>query len=142
MGTLRRNRQRTWRQVEERVAKLANALHTKLKLTEGGRVAIVSLNSDRYFETFFAVSWAGGIVLPMNIRLAPPEMIEQLTDCKAEIVLADEAFMSALHPLIKKSLPFVKHIIYCGDAPQKLTELDYEKLISNETVGLNEEKTP
>ena len=34
----------------------------------GDRVGMLSLNSDRYIEYFFAVPWAGGVLNPCNTR--------------------------------------------------------------------------
>lgn len=124
------NRRRTWAEVHERVSRLAKGLKTTYNLSPGGRVGLVALNSDRYFETFFAASFAGGIVVPINIRLAPPEMIEQFNDCTAEIVLVDDAFWQAVVPLIKSQCKSVKHVIFCGDKlPAGVTD-DYEAVIS------------
>jgi len=123
-------RTRTWKECENRVGRLAAALRDTLKLSANGRVGLVSLNSDRYFEVFFAVAWAGGIVVPMNIRLAPPEMVEQFNDCEAEIVLIDDAFAAAVVPVIRAKCPTIKHVVYCGNTPQSLLKLDYEQLIA------------
>lgn len=125
------NRQRTWKEVHDRVCRLANGLKTKYNLSEGGRVGLVALNSDRYFETFFASSFAGGIVVPINIRLAPPEIIEQFNDCGAEIVLVDDTFWQAVVPAIKSKCPSVKHIIFCGDKLPSGVVDDYEQIIKS-----------
>ena len=125
------NRRRTWKEVHERVARLASGLKSKYNLSPGGRVGLVALNSDRYFETFFAASYAGGIVVPINIRLAPPEMVEQFNDCTAEIILVDDAFWQAVVPLVKSQCKSVKHIIFCGDKlPAGVTD-DYENVIKS-----------
>lgn len=132
------NRAQTWSQVHQRVSSLANAFKTKLGLKPGSRVGLVALNSDRYFETFFAVSFAGGIVVPINIRLAPPEMIEQFNDCTAELVLVDDAFWDAVVPSIRTQCPTVKHVIFCGDrfdASSKKSKAapsyEYEQLVAS-----------
>jgi long-chain acyl-CoA synthetase len=65
IATIDGTRQRTWAEFAERVAKLAGVLQG-LDLSAGGRVAILALNSDRYLEYFFAVPWAGGIVVPFS----------------------------------------------------------------------------
>jgi len=123
-------RQHTWKEVNERVSRLANAFKTKYGLSEGGRIGLVSLNSDRYFEMFFAAPFAGGIIVPINIRLAPPEMVEQFNDCAAEIILVDDAFWQAVVPLVRTQCKSVKHIIFCGDKrPAGLNE-DYESIIT------------
>ena len=72
LATVCQDRERTWSEVEARVAKFAGALR-KLGVENGERVAILSLNSDRYYN-FFATPWAGGVFVPINIRLAPPEV--------------------------------------------------------------------
>ena len=80
----------SWSQLALRVAKLAGALKA-LGLMPGGRVAILAENSHRYLETLFAVPSAGGVVTPLNFRLAAPELARILGDCGAEILLVDEA---------------------------------------------------
>ena len=66
-------RELTWNMFERRVMKLAGALRA-LELEPGDRVAILAENSHRYLETLFAVPWAGGVVAPLNFRLATPEL--------------------------------------------------------------------
>ena len=64
IATIDGGRKHTWEEFERRVAKLAGALQT-LGLRPDGRVAILSFNNDRYLEYFFAVPWAGGIIVPL-----------------------------------------------------------------------------
>jgi long-chain acyl-CoA synthetase len=59
------DRERTWEEIGERVARLGGALRG-LGVNEGDRVAILSLNSDRYYEYYFAVPWAGAVFVPLN----------------------------------------------------------------------------
>ena len=116
-STIQANRTRTWAETGKRVARLAGALKHDLRLTRAGRVGIIALNSDRYLETFFAVALGGGIVVPINIRLAPAEMVEQLQDCEMEVVLVDDAFAGVV-PALKQQVKSLRHVVYCGDAPQ------------------------
>jgi acyl-CoA synthetase (AMP-forming)/AMP-acid ligase II len=58
-ATVYKERKQSWREFEDRVARLASGIRT-LGIERGSRVAILSLNSDRYLEYFYAVSWAGG----------------------------------------------------------------------------------
>ena len=67
------DRVRTWSDCIERISKLAGAME-KLGFSDNDRSAILSLNSDRYFEALYAAVWAGGIFVPINTRLAPPEI--------------------------------------------------------------------
>ena len=67
-------RVRTWREFEGRVIALAAAM-ASLGLRPGDRVAVLALNSDRYLEFFFAAAWGGFTFVPINTRLAPPELV-------------------------------------------------------------------
>ena len=60
-ATVMGSRRRNYRQLYDRVSRLAGALRA-LGIDKGDRVAILALNSDRYMEYFFAVWWAGADV--------------------------------------------------------------------------------
>ena len=53
VATIYKDRQQTWPELLERVRKLAGALQG-LGMSPGDRVALLSLNSDRFIEYFFA----------------------------------------------------------------------------------------
>ena len=54
-------RDTTWAQLRELVPPLAGAF-VAAGLRAGDRIAILSANSDFYFQYFFAAPWAGGVV--------------------------------------------------------------------------------
>ena len=110
IATIDGTRQRTWAEFAERVAKLAGVFQG-LDLSAGGRVAILALNSDRYLEYFYAVPWGRGIVVLLNIRLAPPELVYMLNDSGAEILIVDDAFQAIL-PAFSGTLTTVKHVVF------------------------------
>ena len=72
------SRRRTWEQTVDRVARVAGAL-VALNIQRGDRVAILALNSDRYFELMYALPWIGAVMVPLNTRLAAPEIEYILT---------------------------------------------------------------
>jgi len=106
-------RRRTWGETRARVAKLAGGLRA-LGLGEGDRVAILALNSDWYFEFFYATAWAGGVFVPINIRLAPPEVAYWMNDSEAQILFIDAQFAPMLQAL-KGKLPHVQQIVFIGE---------------------------
>ena len=126
-ATIDGNHRRSWKEFGERVAKLAGALK-KSGLSDGGRVAILSLNSDRYLEYYYAVPWIGAVVVPLNIRLAPPELIFLMNDSQSEILFVDETF-EALLPAFEGKLETVKHTIHMGDHGAQEGKLDYEAIL-------------
>jgi long-chain acyl-CoA synthetase len=127
-ATIFGERRRTWQEFGGRVAKLAGAL-CGLNLSADGRVAILALNSDRYLECYYAVPWAGGIVVPLNVRLAPPELIYTLNDSGAEILVVDDVFKAML-PAFSGKLSTVRRIIFADDAPTPEGTQNYEELLS------------
>ena len=81
-----------WSEVPPRVARAANLLRNA-GLSDGGRVAILALNSHRYFEIYYAIPWAGGAIVPLNTRLALPELQYILEDSGAGILIVDDNFV-------------------------------------------------
>jgi long-chain acyl-CoA synthetase len=116
-------RQRTWAEIAERVPRFAAALRA-LGLGEGGRVAILALNSDDYLELHYAIVWAGGAMVPINTRLAAAEVAYILRDSTPDIVIADEHCV----PLLAQTLPAATKRIFLGDRPPD-GWLNYERLI-------------
>ena len=57
----------------------------------GDRVAILALNSDRYFELLYAIPWLGAAMVPVNTRLATPEIRYVLEDSGARVLFVDGA---------------------------------------------------
>lgn len=127
-ATIFGERQQSWSQLMDRVARLAGALQ-QAGMAPGDRVALLSLNSDRYIEYYFGVPWGGGAMMPMNIRWAAAECAYALNDAGAEILLVDEAFKHMAEPL-KAQVPGLKTIIYCGDGDTPDGLLNYETLLA------------
>lgn len=133
VATINDDRQRTWAEIRERIARFAGGLHS-LGIKAGDRIAILSLNSDRYFEYYFAVPWAGACIVPLNIRWSPKENAYSLKDAGAKILLVDDTFAKMIPALLKEDVE-LEHIIYMGDKETPDGLLNYEELISkNEGV--------
>jgi long-chain acyl-CoA synthetase len=128
LATIDGDRQRTWHEFAQRVAKLAGALK-QLGLKKGDRVAILALNSDRYLECFFAVHWAGSIIVPLNTRLAVPELVYMLNDTAPRILVVDDAF-AAISATLADQVPSLKHIILAGDDTVPAGTINYEELLA------------
>ena len=121
-------RVRTWAQVHERIARLA-AAYRALGAAPGDRVALLGLNSDRYFETIFATAWGGTAVVPVNTRLAAPEIAYILEDCRPAILVVDTAFQAVLAELPAALRPAVT--ISLDAAPVPDGQADHEALIAD-----------
>jgi long-chain acyl-CoA synthetase len=109
LATIDGARQKTWTQLVDRISKLASGLR-ECGLKPQDRVAIVSLNSDRYLETLFATPWAGGIIVPINYRWSAAEIAFALNDSGTEIIFLDNAFgglANYLRKLVKHNLTII-----------------------------------
>jgi len=96
---------------------------------EGDRVAILALNSDRYLEYFYAVLWAGGVIVPLNTRLAVPELIYMLNDVETAVLVVDEA-MEPLLPQLMAGANKLKQIITLRDAAILADTIGQEEIIT------------
>ena len=120
-------REHTWPQFAERVARLAAGLKG-LGIAPGDRVAILALNSDRYLEFFFAVAWAGAVFVPVNTRLAGPEIVFWLGDSDSRVLFIDDHFLDILGR-IRGELPDLQHVVYLGDEAVPAGMTHYEALV-------------
>ncbi len=123
------SRSKSFREFGERVARLAGALR-KLGMKNGDRVAMLSLNSDRYLEYQMAVPWGGGVLNPCNIRWSPAEILYSLEDSGSQILLVDDAFRAAAEQLRGQSTT-LRELIYCGDGAVPAGMLGYEALLDS-----------
>ena len=129
VATVCGDRTQSWHQFAGRVARLAGALQG-LGYRPGDRIGILALNADRYLEAFFGLATAGVIFVPINTRLAPPEMVFWLADSGCTGLLIDDAFVPVL-PTITAGVSGLRHVVHIGDAPTPAGLLAYETLLSS-----------
>ncbi|MBT2489758.1 long-chain fatty acid--CoA ligase [Streptomyces sp. ISL-96] len=79
---------RTWtyRELHQRVLRLAHALRA-LGTRRGDRVAYLGPNHPAFLETLFAVGALGAVFVPLNIRLAAPELAYNLSDSGSTVLI-------------------------------------------------------
>jgi fatty-acyl-CoA synthase len=76
----------TYDLLADRIDRLATALAAR-NVTKGDRVAYLGENEPSFLETFFAVTALGAIFVPLNTRLAAPEISFALHDCGAVLLV-------------------------------------------------------
>src|SRR6478672_2050936 len=87
-------RELSYEQFAERAARLANALRDR-GVGKGDRVAYLGENDPSFLETLFAAGLIGAVFVPLNTRLAPPEIKFQLQDSGA-VLLVHAATLAGL----------------------------------------------
>ena len=121
-------RQYTFREFADRTRRMGNALLQNLGLEKGERVAILSRNSMENAESYFSIPNAALVLVMLNFRLAPPEILNILSDAGASVLIVEESFLDALSQ-IRDQLSFIRHFILIGDAPLPNGWYGYESLI-------------
>jgi long-chain acyl-CoA synthetase len=124
IATVFGNRSRTWREFAERVARLGGALRLE-GVGNGDRVAMLSWNSDRYLEFYFAVPWAGGVIVPLNPRWSFSELEFALQDSGARLLFVDETFRTVAADLAKR---LDIRVVSAADVPAPHDWLDHDSM--------------
>ncbi len=62
----------------------------------GDRVAVLAWNCPQYVELIYAASASGRILVPLNARLAPPELLAQLDTVGAGLLFGDPDLLGPL----------------------------------------------
>jgi fatty-acyl-CoA synthase len=106
----------TWRELETDVANTASALQA-FGLRKGDRIAVLCANSPEFIIVSHAASRLGAIVVPVNTRLAAPELAHILDDSgttvlafnPGEIALAEAAGGKAASVALLSMGPSTRH---------------------------------
>lgn len=92
-------RRTTYSQMNRRANRLANAL-AAMGLGKGDRVAILLRNCPEYLEAFFGLAKLGAVVVPLNYRLAPPEVEYIVTNSGSRLLLTEPECLGQVLPIL------------------------------------------
>ncbi|MGF6901377.1 acyl-CoA synthetase [Paraburkholderia sp. GAS348] len=120
----------SWPELMRRVAQVAFGLQA-LGVDAGDRVAILSANSARFLELYYAVLWTGAIAVPLNTRTGPHELEIVLADCKP-VVLALGGEFESLVSMVPVARSGVRHLVSMDRATAASGLLPYESLLTGE----------
>src|SRR6195952_4318106 len=81
----------SYAELDERVGARSDRL-AALGVGHGDRVALLGENSPAYLEWLFAAARLGAITVPVNMRLAAPEVAYVLDDSGARVLVHSTAF--------------------------------------------------
>jgi fatty-acyl-CoA synthase len=88
----------SWSEFDGRVRGLAAGLR-RLGVVEGDRVACLMHNRPEFLELFWATVRLGAIFVPLNVRLAVPELQYVIADVEPRIVASDDRFAAQVDAL-------------------------------------------
>jgi fatty-acyl-CoA synthase len=81
----------TYRELADETDRISDLLWT-LGVRKGDRVAFLGENSPAFIEVLFGTLQLGAVFVPVNTRLAPPEIAHVLEDSGALILIHDPEF--------------------------------------------------
>lgn len=90
----------TYAAFHRRIERMAQALATAYSIGLGDRVAILSQNRPDYLVLLYACARLGAILVPLNWRLAPPELTFMLGHCTPTLLVIEQAFDAVLPDVI------------------------------------------
>ena len=104
----------TWSDLHARTTAGAAAL-ARRGVQFGDRVLLLTLNSPEVIEAVLAVNTLGAIAVPINIRLAPPEIGYIVDDADADVLIVDQ-LLAPLVPAIADVTSRLQRVIVLGEA--------------------------
>ena len=125
-----RNERFTYAQFADRAGRLAGALRA-LGVAPGDRVAFLSINCHRLLEAYYGVLEAGAVLLPLNVRLAAPELAFILSDASPKVLFLEKIFLPLIESF-RHEVRSVEHFVLLDDYPEAswLLSQSYEDLIA------------
>ncbi len=123
----------TYAEFGDRVGRLSGALRAA-GVKAGDRVAFLSLNCHRLLEAYYGVLEAGAVLLPLNIRLAAPELTYILNDSGATVLFLEQEFVGLVDSF-RRDLRTVRSFHQLDGTPQAewLSRQNYEQMLASAT---------
>jgi fatty-acyl-CoA synthase len=118
----------TYADFDRRTRSLAARLRAD-GLQPGDRVAYLAYNSAELLEGYYGVLEAGGILLPLNIRLTAHELAYIFDDAGVSFVLVDPDF-AHIYESIEREIARRPTVVWLGAAPPGRVEPTYEQWIT------------
>lgn len=117
---------RSFRELNERANRLANAM-LRLGVGHGDRVALLALNEPEYFDMLFGLGKIAATLVPVNYRLAGPEIEFILTDSEARVFVFGKEFTETVDS-VRSRIPAKEFVAISDDAPEWAAS--YESMLS------------
>ena len=118
----------------DRSQRLVAAHRSRLGLVKTDTFAVLAGNSRHYVNLWHPALLGGGILNPLNTRLAPAEIAFILKDAGTTVLYTESGFEPAVSYL-RDELPELKHIVLMddGDCPH---DIRYRDLVASTSGGM------
>ncbi len=122
-------RRMSFSELDRRTDQLARSLRG-LGVRKGDRVGALLVNSTAFLETMLATAKLGAVFVPMNLRLAPPEVGYLLADSGADVFVCSGLLAPAARAAVGEQGVRVRHRVVV-DGPAEDGELAFEDLVGS-----------
>jgi len=99
----------TYGELDRRASRVAHGL-IGAGIKPQTRVAILAKNDLSFFELWFGAAKAGAVLVPVNFRLAPPEIAYVVSDARAELLFVGRDFYSVVEK-VRGDLASMRRIV-------------------------------
>src|SRR5436309_3146014 len=118
IGVVCGTRRFTYTEFGQRCERLATALEAE-GLHPGERVAYLSFNNHQLLEGYYGVVQARGVVMPLNVRLTPPELIDILNHAEASMLFFENDFEPLVN-VLRPACPSIQRFVKLDEAYEEL----------------------
>lgn len=102
----------TYGELDRASTRVANGLRA-FGVKPHDRVAFLDKNTDQFFEIWLGVAKLNGVIIPVNFRLAPPEIEHVIKDAEVAVIFAGESFRSIAENILPR-LDVKPHVVFVG----------------------------
>ena len=127
VGVVSGPRRYTYAEFGERCERLAAGLGAE-GILRGDRVAFLSFNNNQLLEGYYAAPLIRAIVMPLNVRLQPSELIAILNHAEARILVFESDFGPQVEQL-RRACPSIERWVSI-DGPVPQADLTFDELLS------------
>lgn len=116
-----------YKQLNRRCNQFVHAIQ-KIGIGPGDRVAILALNEPEYLDLYFGLGKIGAIMVPINHRLAGPEIQFIVNDCQAKVFIFGKEFASTVDSI--RNAVSCEHFVAIMDTPPEYAK-SYQELTAD-----------
>ena len=133
IGLIHGERQWAWREIDARVNAMVSALRA-MGLNAGDAILVQSRNNLQMFESCWATFRLGGVWVPTNFRLTPPEVAYLGASSGAVAMIAEDIFAPHVDA-VRAASPALAHVVWIDSAREQPLEQgrdpehEYETLV-------------
>jgi acyl-CoA synthetase (AMP-forming)/AMP-acid ligase II len=123
----------TYRDLRGRISRLASGL-AGLGVQHGNTVAVMDWDSHRYLESYFAVPMMGAVLMTVNVRLSPEQILYTINHARADVLLVHSDFLPVLEGIKDKLETVHKFVLIADGAPAPDSSItfavEYEAMVT------------